>query len=112
MMMRCSGIRTADLVAVDEIDVVVERVPQHRHLRRVVLRVAVGVENQIARCGGESAAQRAAVAPVPLVVHDPDFRVGARELVDDFRRRVGAAVVDDDDLEVGGQLARGRGARK
>ena len=40
-------------------------------------------------------------------MHDPHFWIRARELVGDLRGRVGAAVVDDDHLEVGGQLARG-----
>jgi hypothetical protein len=38
-----------------------------------------------------------------LVVNDAHARVRARQLVEHGRRAVGAAVVDDDDLEVVGQ---------
>ena len=100
-------IRAADLVAVDEVDAVVERFPEKRHLRRIVLRIAVRVEDQLARRRREAAAQRPAVAAVPLVMDDLDLGVGPRELVGDGRGRIGAAVVDDDDFEVGRQAPRG-----
>ena len=57
-------IRAADLVAVDEVDVRGHHRPQQLHLRGVVLRVAVGVEDDVLRRRRESAAQRAAVASV------------------------------------------------
>src|SRR6185295_12632732 len=100
-------IGAADLVAVDEIDLVAEPPPQHFHLGGVVLRVAVGVEDELPRRGGKAGAQRAAVAAVRRMVHDADLRIGARELVEDLGGVVGAAVVDDDHFEVGRELARG-----
>ena len=86
-----------------EIHAVAECVPQPCHFRRIVLRVAVGVEDPVARGRLEAGAQRAAVPAVAVVVYDLHLRVGARELVRDLRSRVDAAVVDDDDLEVVGQ---------
>ena len=41
-----------------------------------------------------------------FVVHHPHLRIGARQLVENLRGRVRAAVVDDDDFEIRGQ-ARG-----
>ena len=93
-------IGAADLVAVHHVGVGRHLRPQHRQLGRVVLRVAVGVEDQLLGGRSEAGLQRAAVAAVPRMVHDADLRIGARQLVGDLRRRVGAAVVDDDDFEV------------
>ena len=100
-------IGAADLVAVHEIDVGRHLRPEHRQLRRVVLRVAVGVEDQLLGRRPEAGLQRGAVVAVLRMVHGPDLRIGAGELVGDLRRAVGAAVVDDDDLEIRGQLRRG-----
>ena len=98
-------IRAADLVAVDEVGVGRERAHSSDELARIVLRVAVGVEDQVLGRRPEAGLQRAAVAAVLRVVNDADVRIGARQLVGDLRRRVAAAVVDDDDLVVGRQFA-------
>ena len=100
-------IGAADLVAVHQIDVRRHLRPEHRQLRRVVLRVAVGVEDQLLGRRAEAGLQRAAVAAVHRMMDDAHVRIGARELVGDLRRRVGAAVVDDDDFVVRRQLRRG-----
>jgi hypothetical protein len=63
-------IGAADLVAVDQVDVVALALPQHGHLGRVVLAVAVGVEDPVLARRLEAAAQRAAVAAVADVVND------------------------------------------
>ena len=99
-------IGAADLVAVDQVDAIAERMPEHDHLRRIVLRVAVGVEHQLAGGRRETAAQGAAVAAILLVVDDADLRIGAGELVENLRGRIGAAVVDDDHLEVRASAVR------
>src|SRR4029079_18559563 len=67
------GIRTADLISVDEVDVVIECFPQPRHLRGIVLGVALRVEHQLASGRLEAALQCAAVAAVASVVHDLDL---------------------------------------
>src|SRR5205085_2851898 len=50
--------------------------------------------------------QRRAVAAIARMVNGAHVRIGAREVVEDRFRRVRAAVVDDDHLEVGRQRAR------
>ena len=100
-------IRAADLVAVDQIGLRDHLVPQHRELRRVVLRIAVGVEDQLLGRGPKAGLQRAAVPAVRQMMHGADARIGPREFVDDLRRRVDAAVIDDDDFVVRRQLRRG-----
>ena len=101
MTMRWKGSERRDLVAVDQVDVGPEALPQQRDLRRVVLRVAVGVEHVLLGRRLEAAAQRPAVAAVLRVVDDAHLRVHPRQFVEDLRRAVLAAVVDDDDLVVG-----------
>ena len=100
-------IRPADLVAVDHVGVRGQLRPEQRQLRRIVLRVAVGVENQLLGRGPKAGLQRGAVVAVDWMMHGADLRVGAGELVGDFGRAVGAAIVDDDDLEVRRQLRGG-----
>ena len=104
-------IGSTDLVAVDQVHAVDHVRPQHLQLFRIVLRIAVGVEHEILPRIRETAAQRAAVAAILRMVNDPDFGIGAGQLVGDLGRAIGAAVVDDDDLEVRrqprGRLARG-----
>ncbi len=80
--------------------------PEHFELGRIVLRVAVGVEDQLLAWRRESRCAARRRSRGSAVVDDPHFRVGPRQLVGDLGRRVGAAVVDDDDLEVVGELAR------
>jgi hypothetical protein len=99
-------IRSADLVAVHQVDAGRHLPPQRGELRRVVLRVAVGIEDQFLGGGPETALQRAAVAAVARMMDRANLRIHARQLVDDFGRRIGAAVVDDDHLVVRGQLRR------
>ena len=65
-------IGAADLVAVHQIDVGRHLRPEHRELGRVVLRVAVGVEDQLLGRGSEAGLQRAAVAAVLRMVDDAD----------------------------------------
>src|SRR5690606_39096284 len=65
---------SADLVPVHQIDVVAEPRPEPCDLARVVLPVAVGVEDELPGCMREAAAQRAAVAAVLRVVDRPHLR--------------------------------------
>ena len=96
----------ADLVAVHQIGVGRHLGPQHGELGGIVLRVAVGVEDQLLGRRAEAGLQGAAIAAILRMMHHADVRVGSRELVGDLRGRVRAAVVDDDDLEVRRQLRR------
>ena len=69
-------------------------------LGRVVLGVAVGVEDPRPGGRGEPRDQRAAVAAVRLVAHDAQLGDLAGERLEHRHRPVGRSVVDDDDLEV------------
>ncbi len=101
------GVVARDLVAVDEIHLGPERLDQPRHLSRVVLRVAVRVEDELLGRRGKSASKRAPVAAVLLVVNDPEPGKAEGQLVEKRAGVVGAAVVDDDDLVVVGQPPSG-----
>jgi hypothetical protein len=102
-----NGIGAADLVAVHQIRIGRHLRPEVGELRRVVLRVAVRVEDELLGRRAESALQRAAVAAILRMMDDADMRIRARELVQDLRRRVDAAVVDDDDFVIRRQLRGG-----
>ncbi len=96
-----------EIDAVDEVDFGRQGFEQPRHLPRVVLGIAVGVEDELLRRLLEARAQGTPVAAVGAVVHDLQPREVTRHLVEQLARVVGAAVVDDDDLVVIGELARG-----
>ncbi len=100
------GVGPADLVAVHQIDVVGHPFPEQGHLAGIVLGVAVGVEDELLARGLEAAAQGAAVAAILLMMNDPDLGIDARELVEDLRREVAAAVVDHDDFVIGREPSR------
>ena len=93
------GVTAADLVALDDVDVVGGQWHQQRGLAGVVLRVAVGVEDPLVLRRGESADQRLAVAAVGLVVDDPQPRSVDGQRVEHLARSVGRSVVDDDHLD-------------
>ena len=93
-------IGAADFVSVDEIDVASKRVPEDAISDGIVLRIAVGIEDQVTRGCGESASECRAIAAISRVMDDSHLWVRARELVNNLRGRVGAAVVDDNDLEI------------
>src|SRR5262245_2807708 len=75
-------IGSTDLVSIHQIDVASQGAPEDDHLRRIVLRIAIGVEDQFPCGRGKATAQSGSVTTVSRVVDDFDFRVGARELVD------------------------------
>ena len=95
-----------DLVAVHEVHLGREGLEQRLQLARVVLRVAVGVEDELLRGGGEAGAQRPAVAAVLLVVDHLEPREVPRHLVEQLAGVVRAAVVDHDHLVVVGERPR------
>ena len=108
------GVVAADLVAVDDIDLLVARrasVDEQTQLARVVLRVAVGVKDPSFARGGEPGPQRPAVAAVARVMDHAQLRVMGGEFVQEFTGMVGAAVVDDDHLEIVRALAEGHQCR-
>ena len=107
MMMRCSGSERLIFQPFTQSTSSVIFGQQHRHFGRIVLAVAVGVEDEFLGRGRETGAQRAAVAAVLRVMDDADvIGIDARELVEDLRRVVAAAVVDDDHFEIGGAASR------
>ena len=68
--------------------------------------VAVGVEDVVLGRRREPGAQHAAVAAIRRVMDDAEMiGIDPRQLVEDLRRVVAAAVVDDDDFKVGGERA-------
>jgi hypothetical protein len=95
----------ADFVAGHHVGVLSQTCPQRRDLGGIVLRIAVGVGDELLGCGGEARSQRAPVSPVAGVVDYPDVGVSPRELVGDLSGLIAAAVVDDDDFKVRRQPA-------
>src|SRR5690606_15346238 len=78
-------------------------------LPRVILRIPVGVEDPILRGAIETCTQRAAITPILLVMDNPNLiRVYTRQLIQDSRRVILTAVIDDDDLVLISQLAQGQ----
>ena len=74
--------------------------------------LTVGVREEhelLARCG-ETGAQRGAVAAITFVPDQADARIGRGHAFHDRRGLIGAAVVDDEHLEVIGKR-RARGER-
>ena len=100
-------IGAADLVSVHEINFGGHARPQRRQLRRIVLRVAVGVEDQVFRGRAEAGLQRRAVVAVDRMRDRPHVRIGPRQFVRDVGSAVRTAIVDDDDLEVRCQVRGG-----
>ena len=97
-----------DFVTVHQIDVRRHAGPKRRQLRRVVLRVAISVEDQLFRRRPKPGLQRGPVVAVLRMVDRADVvGIGAHELVGDLGSRVGAAVIDDEYFEVRRQLRRG-----
>src|SRR5262249_50371498 len=63
-------IRAADLVAVDHVGLRREMLPQNRELRRVVLGIAVRIENELLRRGAKPGLKGSAVSAVHGMMHD------------------------------------------
>ena len=72
-------------------------------LGEIELQIGVAEEDEIAACGGQARSQRCAVAGVRGVTHEADARIEQTPAIDDVGARVLAAVVDDHDLELGGE---------
>ena len=72
------------------------------------LAVAIAERDEVEARGTQAAAHGCAVALVDPVVNDPELRVRGGEPVGDLGSRVGAAVVDGDDLEFVGKLRQRR----
>ena len=98
------GIGAADLVSVHEVDAGSHLRPQRLEVGRIVLRVAVGIEDELLGGRPKAGLQRGAVIAVLGVMNRADLPIGAGELVRDLGRSISAAVVDNDDLEVRRQL--------
>ena len=97
----------AELEALHDVDLVGGERNEQRCFARVVLRVAVGVEDPLVSGRGEATDQCAAVAPVDLVVDDVQPWSRSHEPVEHGARVVGRAVVDDDHLDIVDQRNEG-----
>lgn len=98
------GIGAANLVTVDEVDAVIHDVHQRLYFSGIVLRVTVGIENELLGGGGKTGAERTAVALVLLMLHYSELGDDALELGEDVRGVIPTTVVDHHDLEVIGEL--------
>jgi hypothetical protein len=97
-------VRSVALVPLDPVDLR-SGVPREAHeLGRVVLAVAVGVEDPVAPRGAEGGAQGPAVPPVARMLDDAQPRLPLGDLAQPEQRFVGRAVVDDDDLPLRPEL--------
>ena len=95
-----------DFVAVDHIDPRQHMRHQQLQLARIVLRIAVGVEDQLLGSAGKPDPQSAAVAEHFAVRHHAQLLVALRQILQHFHGVVGAAVLDDDHFVVVGQLGQ------
>jgi len=92
------------LVALDPVDVRDGVLGETHQLGRVVLVIAVGVEDPLSPSLGERRAQRASIASVDGVLDDPQARLPRGDLGEPLHRVVARPVVDDDYLPVGSEL--------
>jgi len=96
-------VAAVEAIATDYV-VFVHQGQERRHFCDVELAVSIGVKDEVF-CGGVKArAQRGAISEIFLVVDDFYGVVGGGDLVGDLAGFVGAAIVNDDDLEVGVEL--------
>ena len=93
----------ADLVAVDDVDIVAEALEEDCELGGIILRIAVRVEDEILGRRREAGAQGVSVALVLRVVEDAQPRYQRRQLFQHGCGVIAAAVVGDDDFVVVGQ---------
>ncbi len=98
-----AAVGALDLVAVDDGDPVTHQRKQNRHLARVVLPVAVRVEDQVFARVAKPGAERRAVAFIPVVVDDPQVGQVLGQFVQHHAGSVRASVVHDDHFVVVGQ---------
>lgn len=95
------------LVALDPIHVRGHVLGELRDLGRVVLAIAVGVENPVAAGFGQGRAQRTAVAAVCRVPDHPQPRLSRCDVHEPRPRVVARAIVDDDDFAHDADLVQG-----
>jgi hypothetical protein len=101
-------VRAVALVALDPVDAGA-RVPREAHeLGRVVLAVAVRIEDPVSPSRLEPRPQRPAVSTISGVLHHPQARLPPRRLPQPLQRVVGGPVVDDDDLTLHVELVERR----
>jgi hypothetical protein len=86
-------------LAVDDVDVVAERLEQTGDLLRRMLQVVVHRDHDLAGRGADAAKQRRVLAVVPHEVDAADPGPLAGELADHFPAPVAAAVVDEQELD-------------
>src|SRR5215212_9820035 len=77
---------------------------QERDIGYVELAVRIHEHDEVTCRRAETRRQRAAVAFVPFMVNRANTRIVASEIIDDFRSPISTAIVDDDDLERGGEF--------
>ncbi len=94
--------------AADDGDVVLEQRQEQLQLLRIVLHIAVGVENQIVLRRIKSGFERGAVADVIDVMLHHDVFILRRAFVGHLAGVVEAAVIDDDDFPLLRDLAQHR----
>ena len=101
------GIVPGNFIAVDDIHFRRDGFHEQGEFQRIVLGVAVGIENPFPGGGGETGAQGGAIPPVLRVMDHPEFWDAARELFQHCGGVIAAAVVHHDDLEIICHLAQG-----
>src|SRR4029450_5056668 len=91
-----SGIRPADLIAVYDVDPIVERIQKLRQLVHIVLSIAVRVEYQFLRTIREPRDQRGAVASIHTVMDDSQESVLASQKIQEGAWAIGRTVIHHD----------------
>ena len=98
------GIMPFDLVSVDDIDVIAQSGDELPQLAHVILRIAIGIEDKLLSGLGYASAQCSTIAAILRVVNNTDSRETLLEKIEHLQRTSAAAVVDQDDLVVIGDL--------
>ena len=94
------AVRAAPPVAVHQLDFRTQSIQQAGEFEGIELPIAIGVGDEREPGRGEEIPEGGSVAPVSCVPERPEFRNVARQFFEDLGGPVGAAVVQNQDLEL------------
>ncbi len=89
-----------DFVPVDNIDAWPQRIDKESHLQRVILGIAIRVENPLFARQAKAVPQRRPIALVAFMMNDCQFGDVLGQLVQHIGGVVAAAIVDNDDFVI------------
>ena len=93
-------IMVCNLIAIDRIHSLTQCGHEIYKFKRIVLRIAIGIEDPFFGCGRKTAAQCCTITEVLLMMKNFQLRITMFQLAQNLASIIGAAIVGDNDLKI------------